>query len=178
MSDPYAGITPAFGAKLKSLLAACTQANVTMRPYFGLRDPVTQGRLWRQSRDTSLIVAEIAKLKAIGAPFLAHCLDKAGPANGTWATNAVPGNSWHQFGEAMDCVWMRNGAECWSESLDGDNNGYQIYMRKASTYGLTAIGLTMGKDFGHVQLRPQGAPDDLWGWSQIDTMMKSKFPNL
>ena len=28
---------------------------------------------------------------------------EAGPSDGPWATNAIPGLSWHQYGEAVDC---------------------------------------------------------------------------
>lgn len=176
MSDPYVNLDAAFVARLKALLAGCQAVGTIMRPYFGVRDPVTQGKLWRQSRDTATVDAMITSLRAAGANFLADCIENAGPSSGPWATNAVPGNSWHQYGEAMDCVWLRNGVENWDTQIDGDKNGYQVYMHMASTYGLTAIGLTMGKDDGHVQLRPQGAPHDLFGWPDIDRVMRAKFP--
>jgi hypothetical protein len=31
------------------------------------------------------------------------CFERAGPSDGPWATNALPGQSWHQYGEAVDC---------------------------------------------------------------------------
>ena len=176
MADVYAGLTPDFATKLKALIAACADQGIVMEPYFGLRDPITQAKLWRRSRSSGEIATQIGHLRAAGANFLADCLDKAGPQlSGPWATNALPGFSWHQYGEAVDCAWIRNGVMCWSTTLDGPKNGYLVYDDLAARQGLTAIAKTMHRDYGHVQLRPQGAPDQLYGILQIDTMMREKF---
>ena len=39
------------------------------------------------------------------ANFLASVLDGVGPQHGPHVTNALPGLSWHQWGEAVDCFW-------------------------------------------------------------------------
>lgn len=173
--DIFNGLDGDFVAKLKALLQDCADRGVVMKPYFGLRDPLTQGKLWRRSRVSIEIASTIDRLRTQGANFLADSIEKAPATTGPWATNAIPGESWHQYGEAMDCAWIRNGAMCWSTTLDGNKNGYLIYMGLAEKHGLTAIGKTMHRDFGHVQLRPQGAPDQLYGLLQIDGMMKEKF---
>jgi hypothetical protein len=72
-------------------------------PYFGNRDPVTQAKLWRQSRSQGQVAAMLDSLRAQGCDFIANCLTAAGPQDGKPVTNALPGQSWHQWGEAIDC---------------------------------------------------------------------------
>lgn len=173
--DALPGLVPDFYNKLNDTIEDCAQVGVIMKPYFGVRDPITQAKLWRQSRSVVEISTMVARLRGQGCNFLADCIVNAGPTTGPWATNAIPGLSWHQYGEAEDCMWMVDGTTCWSTEQGGAHNGYLVYMALAEQNGLTAIGRTMHKDFGHVQLRPQGAPDRLYGLVQIDSMMRDKF---
>lgn len=170
----YDGLVPEFRDRLDVLEKNCATEGVIMRPYFGLRDPVTQAKLWRQSRSHDQVVHAEQRLVDEAAPFLAECLTKAGPQpNGPWKTNALPGQSWHQWGEAMDYVWMVDGKECWTVSSD-PKNGYRVLARYA-----TALGLTSGMSFGdndHVQFRSASSPERAGlTMAQIDAAMKAKF---
>lgn len=178
MADIYDGLNPTFRAKLPDLEQRCASAGVIVRAYFGLRDPVTQAKLWRQSRVASEVEAVRANLVAQGAPFLAACLDKAGPQSlGPWASNALPGQSWHQWGEAMDYVWIVDGKENWSTTDGGQSNGYQVLARIAGEVGLTS-GISF-HDIDHVQFRAAGSPMSAGlTYSQIDAAMKAKFGSL
>lgn len=173
MSDPWSGLEPAFADKLKDLLSALAERGVIMRPYFGVRDPVTQGKLWRQSRSATAVSAKIVSLRQNDAHYLADAIEKAGPSNGPWATNAIPGYSWHQYGSAMDCVWMRNGVEEWSVDLDGDKNGYRVYAAEAPNHGLTSLS-SIG-DWAHVQLSAANSPAGQYTLQEIDRLMRAKF---
>jgi len=176
MTDPYAGLTAEFTDHLHELIGNCLMAGVTMHPYFGLRHPRVQAKLWRQSRSAAEIAEGRAKLAAGNAPFLLKCLDDAGPSRGPWATNALPGESWHQYGEAMDCVWIRNGVEEWSADIDGDANGYRVYASEAAKLGMTTLG-SIG-DWGHVQIPAASSPLKQYTLEQIDGIMKAKFAGL
>jgi peptidoglycan LD-endopeptidase CwlK len=167
------GLDPAFVTALDALLADCASVGVVMHPYFGLRDPVTQAKLWRQSRLTSEIDAKRRLLVASGAPFLARCIDAAGPQSGPWATNAIPGYSWHQWGLACDCVWMRAGKGTFDSNIDLANNGYRIYAARAPLHGLTNLA-SIG-DIDHVQLPKEGSPLHRYTLEQIDKAMAEKF---
>jgi peptidoglycan L-alanyl-D-glutamate endopeptidase CwlK len=169
MNDPLSGLTADFVAKLQALLATCAARGAAMKPYFGLRDPVTQARLWRQSRSSAQIAAAKSTLVSKGAPFLALCLDEAGTSRGPWATNALPGYSWHQFGEACDCVWVNSGVEDW----DGAGTGYAVYAEEAAKLGMRTLG-SIG-DYGHVQLDPHDSPLAAYDLAKIDAIMKAKF---
>ncbi len=170
-------LVPAFRAQVERLLQTCAAQGAPMRAYFTLRTPFEQAKLWRQSRSREQIVAEVARLKAQGAPFLAHCIESVGPQNGPPVTNALPGFSWHQWGEAVDCFWLVNGQAEWSaQKLVDGRNGYRVYAQAAQAQGLTAGGLWPRlKDWPHVQLRSDGSPLKAHGLAGIDREMAARF---
>ena len=171
-------LTPEFSAKASQLLQQCKNNNgIVMHPNEGLRDPFKQARYWRQSRPTSEIQAKIAELKAQGAPFLAHCIDSVGPQHGPHVTNAIPGLSWHQWGEALDCFWLVDGQAEWSTTrLVNGVNGFHIYANVAPDLGLTAGGLWPNfKDWPHVQLNEESSPLGKFTLQQIDEVMRNMF---
>lgn len=103
MAADLNSLIPEFRNKVVSALAELRAEGKVFVPYFTLRDPVTQARLWRQSRSRAAVERQITDLRRQHCDFIADCFDKAGPADGPWATNAIPGLSWHQYGEAVDC---------------------------------------------------------------------------
>jgi hypothetical protein len=171
------GLDDGFKTKLQQVLSGCAQKGVVMTPYFGPRTAQEQAKLWRQSRTASEIQAKLAELRAAGANFLADCIDKAGPQNGPDVTGAIPGLSWHQWGEAMDCFWRLDDKAEWSTTRGGAANGYRIYAAVATSAGLTAGGLwTSRKDWPHVQLRKAASPLQAgFTLQQIDARMKAAF---
>lgn len=172
------GLVPNFRTKLEAVLATCASAGVEMRPYFGIRTPDEQAKLWRQSRAKEEIEVARQKLLAGGAPFLAEVLHRVGPQHGPHVTNALPGFSWHQWGEAMDCFWALNGHAEWSTTvLENGVNGYRFYANAGKAAGLTAGGLwTSFKDWPHLQLRSAASPVAAgMSMSDIDKEMKKRF---
>lgn len=165
MASALEGLDPLFTKKLGLLLANCAANGVIMRPYFGLRDCLTQAKLWRQSRAAEEIAAKIAELRAAGATYLAACLEEAGPQRGKMVTKAIPGLSWHQWGEAVDSFWFVNGAAAW------EGAGYDVYRDEAAQLGLTSI--SWERD--HVQLRAAASPLDLFSLAEIDQRMRARF---
>ncbi len=103
MSADMNDLTPVFRAKVQTALKALAEEGLIFKPYFTLRDPVIQAKLWRQSRSAPVVQTQIQELEEMNCGFIAACFAKAGPADGPWATNALPGLSWHQYGEAVDC---------------------------------------------------------------------------
>lgn len=168
----------AFRAKVEELIQSCLGDGVIMRPYFGLRSLDEQAVLWRQSRATEEIAAAVERLQQSGAPFLAEVLQRVGPQHGPHVTNALPGLSWHQWGEAVDCFWALNGQAEWSATKIVDGiNGYRFYANRARSMGLDAGGLWPSfKDWPHVQLRAAGSPVSAgMTMAQINAEMKSRF---
>lgn len=102
MSRSLDDLIPEFRTKVLNGLADLANKGLHFKPYFTLRDPVEQAKLWRQSRSAAAVSNQIQILRAAGCDFMVACFDKAGPSSGPWATNAIPGLSWHQYGEAVD----------------------------------------------------------------------------
>jgi LAS superfamily LD-carboxypeptidase LdcB len=170
-------LEPPFKSKVDQLLANCKQAGYPMAPNYAIRTPLEQAKLWRQSRTTAVITQEIQNLRAQGADYLADCIVNAGPQQGAQVTNAIPGLSWHQWGEALDCVWLVNGNENWSLTLlVNGKNGFSVYADEAQKLGLTAGGhWTTLKDWPHVQFRASNSPLSVYNLKQINDIMKTRF---
>lgn len=178
-SSALDGLDPSFKAKVVVLLQKCKAQGVKMVPYFGLRDPLTQAKLWRQSRTAGEAELAARKLESKGAPFLASVLRGAEADPGQHVTNALPGLSWHQWGEAIDCYWEVNGKPEWHpDTAVGGVKGYHVYADTAET---TEVGLTPGghwsslKDWPHVQQRSAAGPQNVFSYAFIDTTMKERF---
>ncbi len=166
-----------FRADYGNLLKDCASAGFTMRCFFTLRDPWIQARLWRQSRSGEEVRLGVAMLLEAGAPWLAKVLDGVGPSWGVWATNAVPGNSWHQWGEAGDAVAFVDGVQSW-DTIRGDRGGpgdsfYRHYSELADRRGMRS--LASAGDWVHVQARKESSPRRLFSWPDIDVQMRKQF---
>ena len=172
-------LNPQFKAAVVMLVSRCGLRGFEMRPNNGLRDPFEQARLWRQSRSIEEITAKIAEFEAEEAGFLAHCLRSVGPQHGEHVTDAPPGFSWHQWGEALDCFWLLNGRAEWStKKLVGGLNAYHVYAAEAVSLGLTAGGHWKKlKDWPHVQLRPDRNPTTTLSIREINAAMATRFGN-
>jgi hypothetical protein len=177
MAADLSKLTPEFHKKINVLLNLCQAKGFEMRPYTALRTPEEQAKLWRQSRRIDEINKKIAQLIAGGAPYLAGVLKDVGPQNGKPVTNAIPGLSWHQWGEAVDCFWLVNGDAEWSatKKINGIN-GYQSFAAEAESIGLTAGGLWPNfKDWPHIQLSQENSPTTVMTLPEIDKEMKKRF---
>jgi hypothetical protein len=172
-----ADLEPEFRARCERLLARCRPRGVEMRVNETVRDPLRQARLWRQSRTRETIAATIDDLRARGAPFLAHCVESVGPQSGPEVTRALPGLSWHQWGEALDCFWVVDGAAVWSTTRRVNGvNGFRVYAEEARALGLTAGGFfTRFRDFPHVQLRAAASPAAVFSLAEVDAVMVERF---
>jgi hypothetical protein len=177
MSRELSDLVPEFRPVVENLLATCQQDGYVMRPFFTQRTPSEQGKLWRQSRSTAQVRARLADLRGQGADFLAECIESVGPQNGPHVTNAIPGFSWHQWGEAVDCFWLLDGQAEWSTRRQVNGvNGYVNYATQARTLGLTAGGFWSSfQDWPHVQLREASNPGKAFSLQQIDRAMRERF---
>jgi hypothetical protein len=171
MSADLSDLKPDFRAKVNAALAALAGEGLIFRPYFTLRDPVTQARLWRQSRSGDTVQQQIQDLRAQGCDFIVACFNKAGPADGPWATNALPGQSWHQYGEAVDCYLVDAGGQPNWESP------------KYARFGQVgdANGMWWGGHFGdndHWQNRRIEPPAVYGSLKQINDRLEQDWPEL
>ncbi len=173
-SRDLAMLQPGFRGLAATLLEACEKRGVTMRPFFTLRGPRVQAKLWCQSRTVTQIVRAGAQLRDAGAPWLASQLGEEWAKTGPAVTNALPGVSWHQWGEAMDCFALgADGKAIW----DARNSAYRVYAEEAQKLRLEAGGLWLRfPDAVHVQLRAADSPlKDNMTWPQVEAEMKKRF---
>ena len=75
---------------------------------------------------------------------------------GSSVTNAAAWQSWHQYGLAADCAFLRNGKIVITEKDPWAMRGYQLYGQVAESVGLTWGGRWKMMDFGHTELRLPG----------------------
>lgn len=75
---------------------------------------------------------------------------------GSSVTNAAAFQSWHQYGLAADCAFLRDGKIVVTEKDPWAMRGYQLFGEVAETLGLTWGGRWKMMDFGHTELRLPG----------------------
>ena len=75
---------------------------------------------------------------------------------GGQVTNARAFQSWHQYGLAADCAFLRDGKIVISERDPWAMRGYQLYGEVAESLGMTWGGRWKMMDFGHTELRMRG----------------------
>jgi hypothetical protein len=123
------------------------------------------------------IQGKIKELENKKAEFLAFCIESVGPQHGIPVTNALPGMSWHQWGEAVDCFWVVNGTAIWdTTTLVNGQNGYVVYADEAKKLGLdSGFYWVKIKDVPHVQLRSVSNPTQIYSIVEIDRIMKERF---
>ncbi|WP_345532171.1 M15 family metallopeptidase [Viridibacterium curvum] len=74
-------------------------------------------------------------------------------SQGSHVTNARAFQSYHQFGLAADCAFLRDGKLVISERDPWAMRGYELYGQAAEAFGLTWGGRWKMMDLGHVELR-------------------------
>lgn len=159
MSRDLKLLRPEFLGKLESVLAKAAKAGVHMVPYETQRSVWKQARLWRQSRSAAEVKERYLSLKRSGAEYVAKVLQQVGPQpEGPWATNALPGQSWHQWGLACDLYWDRNGPDVPGGAEWSDMTGYKVFATIARDAGLTSGFFWRSRDAVHVQLPAEQKP--------------------
>ena len=163
---------------LTQLLKNCCDQQVIMVPYEKLRSPQVQAQFWVQGRTVIEIQNEIQKFKNEKAFFLGKCLENAEIRKGKIITNALPGYSWHQWGEAVDCYWLKDGKLTWELDINDENNqnGYEIYAHEAQKLGLESGFYWKNLiDPAHIQLQPLSSPREIYSIAEINEIMREFF---
>lgn len=167
--------------KALEILNICQERGINMRPTFGLRTVYQQGKLWRQSRTKQEVADKIASLKKEGCDFLASAIEKPGPSTGPHVTNAIPGLSWHQWGLALDCMWLYDSKFVPMADdkriVNGISvQGYHIYSDIIVSCGLTSGGKWQTiKDYPHVQLCSDDSPLAKYSLKEVNDILFKKY---
>lgn len=168
MSRDPALLVPEFRHFVPLLQARAAARGYVLEPFFTLRDPWEQARLWRQSRGSQEIAAKIELMRERGQFWLAQVLSSVGPQSGPWATNATPGHSFHQWGEAVDFYWDLGGEASW------EGHAYYVLGEEAARLGLCSGLFWKSQDKVHAQLR-RGRVKELYSRVEINRTMQERF---
>ncbi len=95
---------------------------------------------------------DMAILEGYRSPERQNMLASQGPS----VTNAKAFQSYHQFGLAADCAFLRNGKLVISEKDPWAMEGYRLYGEVAESLGLHWGGRWKLMDFGHTEFRMAG----------------------
>ena len=175
-------LQPDFRKLMSQLLDNCgKRRSVTLKPFFTVRGPLVQARLWCQSRTPDQVRQAVQELNSGGAPWLASLLDPALAQKGRWATDALPGASWHQWAQAADCfVVGPQGQALWGTPQEPPAlrqaalAGYKAYAEQARALGLNAgFFWKKAKDAVHVQLARAPCPPG--SWREIEARMRELY---
>lgn len=121
-----------------------------------LRSPWEQAILWRRGRSAETVRETVDHLLAEDAVWIAGCLSVVGPQFGSFRTKALPGQSWHQYGKALDLLVRDNSLFDWW-IVDSEHEVYETLGHRARFLGLTTGIRFRPPDGGHVQ-GPIGLP--------------------
>ena len=174
MSRNLRDLETVFGDQIEGILYDLLKEGFHLRPFYTQRTVWEQAKLWRQSRTFVEIGNAAEMLARENAPWLAEVLMGVGPQQGLWATNALPGQSWHQWGQAVDCfVVDEQGRAIWYR----DHPGYQRYAAIAKEKGLNAGAYWRRRDVVHVQKQFKSIRT-LFTWADIHKEMKERFKEI
>lgn len=115
--DVFPTLHPDARGKLQDFAQACADHGHELLVYCGYRSLEEQARLYRQGRTALAIGQKIDKLRAAGFGFLGDIIAGVGPQKGDKVlTDAAPGESFHNYGMAVDAVLLINGKPDWNVS--------------------------------------------------------------
>ena len=135
---------------------SCLRGGVDILFYCALRSPWQQARYYRQGRSKKEIGLAVTDLNSKGWAGLADILLLVGPQYGQKKiTHARPGESWHQYGLAVDGVPLFEGRCIWDDNITPEIDEWGVYIGAAE-----GAGLVSGAEWGdkpHIQTRRPGS---------------------
>lgn len=134
------GLEPGIREKAQQIVSQFkeqTERRAELLVYCTFRTPEEQAILYRKGRTIEQIEAKASELKVLGREDLAEILLKAAPQiDPKIVTNAGPGQSAHNYGEAFDAVPLVGGKPVWSLN----DPLYRLYGRLSIEMGLDWAG--------------------------------------
>jgi len=175
------GLIPSVKEKVEQVLEQTLSHGMDVLGLDTYRDPWTQARLYRQSRVRQDIENKVERLSYAGFTNLSKIIWKVGPQSGVigrHVTNAGPGESWHQFGEAWDaCPMFDSKRLLWDITEPPDDTRAKVMWQ---TYGecIRRVGLewagdwTTFREYPHSQLRSVANPLHVLNPDEVDRWAK------
>ncbi len=161
-------------SKLAELQRILNSEQHDMRIGAGLRGPLAQAWLWCRSRSEENVKRWVDTLNNAGAQRIAALLRPEFAGLGPPCTDNLPGQSWHQWGEAVDVYFSFGGVTFWEGTIA------KRCARVAGQLGLVhSDSLLPRRRHWHLQLRKEVVPLLCRGfvdsWSQVEEEMVRRF---
>lgn len=153
-SRSLSDLTPETHEKCEQVIAGCKARGVDLLVYCTFRSLTDQAELFRHGR-TSWEIRDALQNRRPDERLVKDLIN-AESIPGARVTNALPGYSFHQYGEAFDAAPMKNGKILWMQS----SLEWQIYGDEVRKAGLFWAGDWKGifVEFPHSQLRAESNP--------------------
>jgi peptidoglycan L-alanyl-D-glutamate endopeptidase CwlK len=165
-------LTPEMSGLAQVVIDKCKSKGVDLLIYCNLRPLEEQAICYRQSRSTKEIQAKMSELIDMGFDYLADIIEKVGPQSGPHVTNAAPGESWHNYGEAFDAVPLIGGKPAWN--YKGSELEWTLYGQSCREIGLNWAGdWKRFKELPHAQLKSGSNPLKEYAPEQIYKILKN-----
>jgi hypothetical protein len=165
-------LIPAFRRLLLEAIETTKKRGFVFEPIVTLLTPLDQARLWKQGRTAIDAELKSLALENVQASYLADCIRTAKVHETNLVTNDIPGQSWHQWGEAATVVWIDNNQKLnyspTYKAYPTNLNGYAVFGEEA-----VKLGLVMSR-YSEVQLRPK-TPEDYYNIKSINDEMQKRY---
>jgi hypothetical protein len=172
-------LVPDFRKQMMKALAKAKEQRLNIQVLTTVLSPMEQASLWKQGRSKIAAELKTLALENAKAPYLAECLRLSQPQGTNIVTELLPGQSWHQWGEAASLIWVEGTRKINWSSRDnhGGQNGYHAFAKILEEFSLVCCGEFENTDeaWRTAQLRHDRYPSDVYDLIHIDTEMKKRF---
>lgn len=147
-------LQPKMAVRVAELLEIANSKGLELLVYCGVRSVEEQNVLYRQSRKATKIIQHAQFLTNVYGERFGRALIDVGPQGpGPHVTNAAGGESWHNYGYAIDAVPVRHGKLVW----DDKDPLWQLYGECVKEAGLFWAGdWKRFKEYPHAQYYEKG----------------------
>lgn len=147
------------------------QENSFLQIEESVRHPLRQASFFKYCHSPERIEKAVSFLKKEGAFYLEELLLTADPLEPFHHEIKLPGDSTHQYGLAVDVVWILNGEKELREFWGGHHNLYQ----RAKIIG-EDFDIQPGRCYRHFTVSKR-SPSEILSWKKIDNLMQERFSN-
>jgi len=160
----WARIETGFRKKLEEILRELSKKGYNYELYRGYVTPQVQAILFTRSRSAKEIEEAASQIIKEGAPTVARLIREAKALPGKRETDLLPGQCWHQYGEAVKLRLIGpEGRVIWAQG----HFGYEVLARTAQSYGLASGFFWKRRDVNHLQLKDVSVRSQM-SWKEID----------
>lgn len=162
---------PEFKKKVFSIFDEMTERGFRVEIFRGKVTFEEQACLWTRSRSCEEIQNVASAIKKEGAPKIAELIENARSIAGRKETDLLPGQSWHQYGEAIDFKFLdERGLSIWNPEY----RGYHLASRLAKLEDLVSGFFWKRVNVNHLQFKCTSVRAS-YSWSEINEIAEREI---